>query len=166
MERFLAAASALSLGLVFGIVFINSLRRYTLGKSFEWGEELPIYLAAYGVMFGLGLAYLQDRHIRFTILTDLLPDSVRKAVLLVGDVAVAAVGGMLVWSGIAFSERRGGVDASGLIGNAKALSESMGAEWIVWFGRMGTYQASIAVGGGILLAAAFVRLATRVAEKP
>ena len=63
-QRLLASGAGLMMALVFAIIFVNSLRRYTTGKSLSWGEELPIYLAIYGVMFGIGLAYLQDRHIR------------------------------------------------------------------------------------------------------
>ena len=164
LESFLAAMSALSLALVFGIIFVNSLRRYTLGKSLEWGEELPIYLAIYGVMFAVGYAYLQDKHIRFTIFTDFVPTAVQRAIFLVGDIAIAAVGGLLVWSGIAFAGRRGDVEASGLVGTARALVESTGIDWLVWIGRMGTYQSAIAVGGGILLIAALAGFAARLVE--
>ncbi len=164
LESLLAAGSALSLALVFAIIFVNALRRYTVGRSLEWGEELPIYLAIYGVMFGLGYAYLQDRHIRFTVLTELLPAGLRRAVLLVGDGVVAAVGGLLVWSGAAFAGRRGDVEASGLVGTARALVEATGIEGLIWLARMGTYQSAIAVGGGILLVAALTRLWVRVGE--
>ena len=60
---------------LFAIIFIErAVGRYSIGKSLPWGEELPIYLTIYGVMFGsLRLAYMQDRHIRFfTLVTDML----------------------------------------------------------------------------------------------
>ena len=77
-QRILAFGAGLSMALVFGIIFVNSLRRYTTGQSLQWGEELPIYLSIYGVMFGVGLAYLQDTHIRFTVLTDFLSHRARR----------------------------------------------------------------------------------------
>jgi hypothetical protein len=52
-----AGGASLSMALLFLIVFINSVRRYAIGKSFEWGEELPIYIGIYGVMFGMAWAY-------------------------------------------------------------------------------------------------------------
>ena len=74
-QRIWAFGAGLSIALVFAIIFVNSLRRYTTGHSLAWGEEMPIYLTIYGVMFGIGLAYLQDRHIRFTIITTCCPNN-------------------------------------------------------------------------------------------
>ncbi|MEC9266343.1 MAG: TRAP transporter small permease subunit [Alphaproteobacteria bacterium] len=163
-ERLFALGAGLSMALVFGIIFINSLRRYTVGKSLEWGEELPIYLTVYGVMFGIGFAYLQNRHIRFTIVTDLLSDRLRRMLYTAGDGAVVLIGISLTWSGIVFAGRRGDVEASGLIGSAKAMAEASGIEGLVLLGQMGTYQSAIAVGGIILTIAALLRLWTQIRE--
>lgn len=75
-SRIFGFGAGLSMAPGFGIIVVNVLRRYTVGSAIEWGEELPIYLTIYGVKFGIGLAYLQDRHIRFTILTDLLLEGI------------------------------------------------------------------------------------------
>ena len=152
------------MALVFAIIFVNSLRRYTIGKSLEWGEELPIYLTIYGVMFGLGYAYLQDRHIRFTVLTDFLTDRQRLVLFAASDVITAVVGALLTWSGIVFATRRGEVEASGLIGTAKDLAAATGIDGFVALGQMGTYQYAIAVGGAILAIAAVLRLISRLGE--
>ena len=164
-SRIFGFGAGLSMALVFGIIFINSLRRYTLGKSFEWGEELPIYLTVYGVMFGIALAYLQDRHIRFTILTDVLSRQARSRLFAAVDLATAAIGATLAWSGLLFAARRGDVEASGLIGTAKALAEGTGADWLVHIGRMGTWQAAIGFGGAVLVIAAAIRFGTRLQER-
>ncbi|WP_455374109.1 TRAP transporter small permease [Limibacillus halophilus] len=164
LQRFCAFGAGLSLALVFAIIFVNSLRRYTIGESLEWGEELPIYLSIYGVMFGLGLAYLQDRHIRFTLLTDFLSKKAKTRLFAAVDLATLAVGLSLAWSGGVFAARRSQMEASGLIGTAGGLADSFGAEWLVWFGRMGTYHAAIAFGGGLLALAALVRLSMRLRE--
>ncbi|MDH3195741.1 MAG: TRAP transporter small permease [Hyphomicrobiales bacterium] len=163
-HRFFALGAGLSMALVFGIIFVNSLRRYTIGKSLEWGEELPIYLTVYGVMFGVALAYLQDRHIRFTILTDFLSQRARSRLFAAVDLATVAIGVTLAWSGVLFATRRGAVEASGLIGTAKALAQSTGAEWLVHLGRMGTWQSAMVFGGTILAIAAAIRFATRIRE--
>ena len=55
-SQFAAAGASLSMAVLFLIVFTNSLRRYTIGKSFEWGEELPIFIAIYGVMSAVAAA--------------------------------------------------------------------------------------------------------------
>ena len=153
-----------SLALVFAIIFINSLRRYTIGKSVAWGEELPIYLTVYGVMFGIALAYLQDKHVNFTILADGLPGRFRQRLLIAVDVATMAVGSVLAWSGILFALRRGGVEASGLIGTARAMAEGTGAgaKWLIGLGHMGTWQAAIGIGGAMLAIAAAIRVTERI----
>ena len=157
-----ALGAGLSLASIFLIIFVNSLRRYTIGESFAWGEELPIYLAIYGVMFGLGLAYLQDRHIRFTILTDFLPEALKARLFALVDLVSVGIGASLFWSGVVFAGRRSQIEASGLIGAAGDLVDATGAEWLIWIGRMGTYQSAIAFGGAVLTLAALVRFATRI----
>lgn len=152
------------MALVFGIIFVNALRRYAVGKSFEWGEELPIYLTVYGVMFGIGLAYLQDRHIRFTVLTDFLSPQIRHWLFAAVDLVTLVIGAALAWSGGLFAASRGDVDASGLIGAVKDIAEVTGIEWIATLGKMAPWQASIAAGGAILAAAAAIRLAARLRE--
>lgn len=161
VRRFFAIGAGTSMALVFLIIFVNSLRRYTMGKSLEWGEELPIYLTIYGVMFGLSLGYMQDRHIRFTILTDFLKERQRDFLFAVGDLVMVGVGAAMVWSGYVFATRRAGVDSSGLIGTAKRLVETTGMDWLIWFGRVGTYQFAIAVGGAFLMIAAFLKFMER-----
>jgi TRAP-type C4-dicarboxylate transport system permease small subunit len=164
VQTILAAAAGTMMALVFLIIFVNSVRRYTTGASIPWGEEAPIYLAIYGVMFGMGLAYLQDRHIRFTVLTDLVSQTLRRRLFAAMDLVTAATGAVLLWSGLAFAARRPDRTASGLIGSARDLAEATGIPALEWLGRMGTWQASIAVGGAILLIVALIRFALRLRE--
>jgi TRAP-type C4-dicarboxylate transport system permease small subunit len=163
-QTVLAAAAGLMMALVFLIIFVNALSRYTTGASIPWGEEAPVYLAIYGVMFGMGLAYLQDRHIRFTVLTDLVPKTLRARLFAAMDLVTAATGAMLLWSGLEFATRRPDRTASGLIGSARDLAEATGIPALEWLGRMGTWQASIAMGGAILVIAALIRFGQRLRE--
>ena len=161
-HRFCAFGAGLCMILVFGIIFVNSLRRYTIRKSFEWGEELPIYFTIYGVMFGIALAYLQDRHIRFTILTDFLPAYMRQRLFALVDLGVIVTGGFLAWSGYLFTQKRGLIDASGLIGTAKDYAAQTGIDGLVLLGRMGSYQASMLLGGLLLAIAALIKFEQRL----
>ncbi|MRG71665.1 TRAP transporter small permease subunit [Alphaproteobacteria bacterium HT1-32] len=163
-QRLLASGAGLMMALVFAIIFVNSLRRYTTGKSLSWGEELPIYLAIYGVMFGIGLAYLQDRHIRFTLLTDIISPLTRKWLFAAMDAATIVIGLTLAWSGLEFASRRPQIEASGLISGARELAGSTGLLWLEWLGRMGTWQSAIVFGGIILAVAALIRLLVRLQE--
>ncbi|MEX1215053.1 TRAP transporter small permease [Saccharospirillum sp.] len=93
---------------VFSIVFANAFWRYTAGRSLTWGEDVAIYAMIYGIMFGVALAYLQDRHVRFSIVVDLLPASLRHYNQLLIDVLVLAVGIGFAISGYEFIDSRGG----------------------------------------------------------
>ncbi len=164
MRRLCAVGAGLSMALVFLIIFGNASRRYLFGNSVSWGEELPIYLTIYGVMFGLAQAYLSDSHIRFTVLTDMLSDRVRR-LLFTGVDAVTVVAGIaLTWSGIVFGIRRADRDASGLTALADAIAGATGLPALEWLGRMGPWQLAIAFGGALLTIAAMIRFAERLAE--
>lgn len=164
MQRIFAFGAGLSMSLVFLIIFVNALRRYTIGRSVPWGEELPIYLTIYGVMFGLAWAYMQDRHIRFTILTDMLPEGLRQRLFLLVDLVTVASGVALAIAGHEYATRRGGIASSGLKSTGAWLAETFHQPWMEWFGKVGTWQYAIAIGGAMLAAAALIRFFTRLSE--
>jgi TRAP-type C4-dicarboxylate transport system permease small subunit len=162
--RLFAFGAGLSMALVFAIIFVNSLRRYTVGQSVAWGEELPIYLTIYGVMFGLALAYLQDRHIRFTILTDFLPETARNKLFAAVDLVSCVTGVALAFSGHAFAVRRGHIDASGLKSAGTWLVDTTGFEPLIWVSKVGTWQYAITIGGVLLAVAALLKFIERVSS--
>ncbi|MEP3047979.1 MAG: TRAP transporter small permease subunit [Roseibium sp.] len=163
-RKLFASGASLCMALVFTIIFVNSLRRYTVGQSVSWGEELPIYLTIYGVMFGSALAYMQDRHIRFTILTDFLSSRQRRKLFAGVDLICAIVGFGLAVSGHAFASRRGHMDASGLKSTGNWLADSTGIEALVWFAKLGTWQYAIMAGGLMIMVAALVKFFERISQ--
>ncbi len=160
-SKILAHGASLSMILLFLIVFVNSVRRYTIGKSLEWGEQLPVFIAIYGVMFGVAWAYLEDKHIRFTILVGFLSDSLTRRLYLFVDLIIALCGALLAYSGWLFAGKRGGLEASGLINLAKDMRAFFGWDAIIWLGHEYPYQAAMMIGGGLLCLAAFLRFLMR-----
>jgi TRAP-type C4-dicarboxylate transport system permease small subunit len=163
-SKFTAAGASLSMAVLFLIVFINSTRRYAIGKSFEWGEELPIFIAIYGVMFGVAWAYMEDRHIRFTMLVGFLSASLTRKLYILVDLIVMVSGVMLTYSGWLFVMKRGSVEASGIISLAKGLRALTGWESMIWIGYQYPYQAAMALGGIMLTIAALLKLLGRITE--
>ena len=163
-SKFAAAGASLSMIVLFLIVFTNSLRRYLIGKSFEWGEELPIFIAIYGVMFGVAWAYIQDRHIRFTMLVGFISESWSRKLYIIVDLIMVVNGFLLTYSGWMFVLKRGGVEASGIINLAKHLRDLTGWESLIWLGHQYPYQAAMALGGVMLAIAALLKLLHRVTE--
>ena len=163
-SKLAAIGASLSMIVLFSIVFINSVRRYAIGKSFEWGEELPVFVAIFGVMFGMAWAYLEDRHIRFTMLVGFLPESWTRRLYLLVDLIMLANGALLAWSGWMFAAKRGGLEASGIINLAKVLRNLTGWEWMIWIGHQYPYMAAMVLGGGMLAGAALLKFMLRFAE--
>ena len=159
--RFFASGASLSMIVLFLIVFVNSVRRYTIGKSLEWGEELPVFIAIYGIMFGVAWAYMQDRHIRFTMLIGFLPKRFTRLLYMLVDLIMIGTGGLLTWSGWLFVTKRGGIESSGMIGLAKDLKSLTGWDQLIWLGYLYPYQAAMVAGGAMLTVAAILKFALR-----
>lgn len=150
---------------VFLIIFINSVRRYTFGKSLEWGEELPVFIAIYGIMFGIAWAYLNDQHIRFTLLVDFISEKLAKILNFIVDVIMMGTGGLLAYSGYLFAMKRGSIESSGMINLAKDLSSFFEIESLIILGQMFPYQFAMALGGAMLSISALIRFLNRLNEK-
>jgi len=156
-----AGGASLSMMALFAIILFNSLRRYTFGKSLEWGEELPTLIAVYGFMFGAAYAYMQDRHIRFTILVGFLSRSATEKLYMLVDLIMVGIGGLMAWSGWQFVLKRGGMEASALIGLAKDLRAVTSWDWTIWLGHYYPYQTAMILGGVMLSVAALLKLLQR-----
>lgn len=163
-SKLYALGAGLSMFTVFLIIFVNSIRRYAFGKSFEWGEELPVFIAIYGVMFGIAWAYMNDQHVRFTILVDFIPEGLGKILNMLVDLIMVATGGLLAYSGYLFAMKRGGLESSGLINLAKDLVETTGIKGLIIFGQMFPYQLALCIGGAMLSIAALLRFFNRIIE--
>ena len=165
-SKFAAAGASLSMAVLFLIVFVNSVRRYAIGKSFEWGEELPIFITIYGVMFGMAWAYILDRHIRFTMLVGFISEAWTRKLYIFVDLIMVVNGVLLAYSGWMFTLKRGGVEASGIINLAKTLRALTGWESMIWFGHQYPYQAAMVLGGVMLAFAALLKFLMRLSETP
>ena len=163
-SQFAATGAWISMAVLFLIVFTNSLRRYAIGKSFESGEELPIFIAIYGVMFGIAWAYIQDRHIRFTMLIRFLSESLTRKLYIIVDLIMVVNGVLLAYSGWMFVLKRGRVEASGIINLAKDLRALTGWDSMIWLGHQYPYQAAMILGGVLLTIAALLKLLQRLTE--
>lgn len=157
-----AGGASLSMICLFSIIFFNSLRRYTLGKSLEFGEELPVFIAIFGVMFGVAWAYMQDKHIRFTMLVGFLSEKVTQRLYLLVDVIMVVNGVLLTYSGWMFVQKRGGLEASGIINLARDLKKMTGWETILQLGHMSSYQSAMVMGGVLLTIAAVLKFLLRI----
>ena len=63
----------LMLMIMFVLVFINVITRYSMGFSMNWAEEVSRYLMIWIAYLGIGLAMREKRHASFQVLYDILP---------------------------------------------------------------------------------------------
>lgn len=159
-----AFGAGLSMGLIFLIVFFNALGRYVFGTSLAWGDQVPVFLGIYGAMFGMALAYLQDRHVRLGVLVDLLPARWREWLFLVVDLVMVAIGLLLAWSAYLFMASRGGMRVSGLNRTVRTLREATGLELFNVLGTMAPYQFALVLGGVLLAVASLLKGLERFAD--
>lgn len=156
-SAFCATGAGLSMGLMFAIIVINSVRRYIFGKSFVFGEELPIYLAVYGFMFGVSMAYIQDKHIRFDVIYAIFPARIKKWLHVIVHFIMIIVGASLAYSGWLNALKRGDIEASSLIGSSRIFANFIGFPSLEIFGYMSAWLFAIAFGGVILCFAATLK---------
>lgn len=138
--RTLAGLAGLSLFAVFAIVLYASISRYLFNAPIQWSEEAAKYAMIYGAMFGTVLCYLNNAHIRFTILESLVAKVYHRWIYLLHDAIALGCGVLLTWSGYIFVQKRGGLVATGT-----------GLE-MAWF------QSAMVVGGVGLALAALIKI--------
>jgi len=159
---FFAIGAGLSMALIFLIVFFNAAIRYVLGSSLAWGDQIPVFLGIYGVMFGMALAYMQDRHVRLGVIIDFLPPKLRNGLFLIVDLIMIVIGVLLAWSGYLFMSGRGNMRISGMSSTVRSLSDATGLEFFNALGTLAPYQFALVVGGIMIAIAAALKLIERI----
>jgi len=106
LERMLVTVNrglvAMTLAVIFAIVFANVVGRYVFGSSFAWVEETARHLMVFCAFAGAGLALREGRLVAIEVLQYMLPPKaglwLRWFTVLVMAVFMAA----MVWLGIKF----------------------------------------------------------------
>lgn len=80
---------------IFVILSINTVLRYSTGASLQWGNEVPELLFPWMVMAGVVLGAAHGSHITTTFLVEKLPLAVRRIVAFVVWLTVAGLYGVL-----------------------------------------------------------------------
>ena len=75
------AAIGISAGVA--IAFTNVVARYVFDASLVWATELTIFLFLWSAFFGAAYCFKRDAHIAVTVILDLMPSRIAKAMLLI-----------------------------------------------------------------------------------
>ncbi|MFN2645034.1 MAG: TRAP transporter small permease [Burkholderiales bacterium] len=90
MRRAAAAVSALLVAAVLVVVLLGVARRYVFGAPLSWTDELASVLFLWSVFWTAALAVPLREHVSFDLLTEALPEQVRRLI----GVATALVVGL------------------------------------------------------------------------
>lgn len=83
---------------IFVILCVNTLLRYSSGGSLQWGNELPELMFPWLVMAGVVLGAAHGSHITTSFLVEKLPAAARRVVAFVVWLCVAGLYGTLAWA--------------------------------------------------------------------
>jgi TRAP-type C4-dicarboxylate transport system permease small subunit len=147
-KKVLSWLTGSSLFIVFAVVLVSSMSRYTLNSPILWSEEVAKFAMIYGAMFGAILCYLEGIHIKFSFVEDSVPAPVRKLLAIGVDLITLLAGGVLAWSGYLFVLKRGAI-----------LAPGTGLP-------MYLFQSAMIAGGIGLILAALVKLPEHFSQPP
>jgi len=85
---------------IVGTIFVNAVSRYAFNYSFNWVEELVIYLTPWLAMTGLFLAIRRGTMIRIEYFYEKFAPAIRRQIALLGN--IVSVGILLFLGGISF----------------------------------------------------------------
>lgn len=87
------------IGLLASVLLIccNAFGRYVLLTSIIWAEEILGYALVWIVYLGAIVVTSSDDHLKMSLLTDMCSEKVRLALSIVGNIAFAAVGMLIVY---------------------------------------------------------------------
>ena len=83
---------------IFVILSTNVILRYTTGASLQWASELPELLFPWLVLSGVVLAAQHGTHIAVVILTQRMPEGMRRKTIAFGGAVVVSLYLVLAWS--------------------------------------------------------------------
>lgn len=102
LERFSQALAAITgwvlfvIGLMLGFEVVA---RYFFNAPTVWAEELSRLFMVWAVFVGSSVLIQSDGHIRVTVVTEMLPPGVKRAVRFLAMCAVIVISGFVAWHG-------------------------------------------------------------------
>ena len=78
------------------IVGLQVFSRYVLNHSLFWSEELARYLFIWLVFLSAAMVLRQDRHIQVSVFVDMLPASMKRAIIVLGELLMLGFAGVVL----------------------------------------------------------------------
>jgi TRAP-type C4-dicarboxylate transport system permease small subunit len=100
MDRLADAVVALAALALVGLVAVQGWQvfaRYVLNDSPSWTEPVTLVLLTSAMSFGAAAAVQNDRHFAFTLLADIMPGMLQRALFVFTKLTIALLGAVLAW---------------------------------------------------------------------
>lgn len=96
IEEYLCVAC---LGVMTALTFTNVIARYVFSASFSFSEEITTYMFVLLSLMGAAIAAKRKAHLGFSLLSDMMPTAIKKAMHVVGYLFAVVFCGMLLYFG-------------------------------------------------------------------
>lgn len=100
LDRLADAVVALAALALVGLVAVQGWQvfaRYVLNDSPSWTEPVTLALLTSAMAFGAAAGVQNDRHFAFTLLVDIAPPALRRALFVFAKLIIALLGAVLAW---------------------------------------------------------------------
>lgn len=65
-----------------GLITLQVIKRFIYGSGFAWGEEFSVFMFVWIVFLGISYAFRNNRQISVNFLRDMLPEKIRKVLVI------------------------------------------------------------------------------------
>jgi TRAP-type C4-dicarboxylate transport system permease small subunit len=73
------------------LIIIQVILRFFFGSGFAWGEEVAVYLFVWTTLVSISYAFRNNRQINVEFLKDLLPQKIRRVLMIIIDISMIIV---------------------------------------------------------------------------
>ncbi|MDU9004428.1 TRAP transporter small permease [Sedimentitalea todarodis] len=93
------------LGAIILLVFVDVIARFAFSTSVAVANELARFCFVYMIYFGVSYAIRERRHMRVTVVLDMMPEAARRWVFALAEFVFLAYSVMVCWLGVVITQQ-------------------------------------------------------------
>ncbi|MFY2822339.1 TRAP transporter small permease [Ruegeria sp. MALMAid1280] len=93
------------LGAIIILVFADVIARFAFSTSIAVANELARFCFVYMIYFGVSYAIRERRHMRVTVILDMLPDGLRRWVFALAELVFLVYSIVVCWLGVVITQQ-------------------------------------------------------------
>ncbi len=100
LARAVRAVVVALVGVMLAALALQVSMRYVFGQALSWSEELALFCFSWAMLLAIALGVRDGVHVRMDLLVNRAPQGLGRWLDKLVALAIAAVGGFVVWSGV------------------------------------------------------------------